>query len=244
VDVDEDGRDEICHGNMVIDEYGKELSSTGLGHGDAQRYGDLDPYRKALEGFSCLEDNPGAVFVDAATNEILFRWMRGRDNGRALAGNFTDNWPGAELWTTDGKLWSATLSRGADETVDNAAPGVTMNFRIYWDGDILEESFDYVNGQNTDGAVYKYGNRSPIFTTNGCATNNGTKGTPAIQADLFGDWREEIVLRTSDNKNLRIYTTTDVTTHRNYTLMHDKQYRQAIYWQMTAYNQPPHVSYF
>ena len=244
VDVDEDGRDEICHGNMVIDEYGKELSSTGLGHGDAQHYGDLDPYRKGIEGFRCLEDNPGAVFVDAATNEILFRWMRGRDNGRALAGNFTDNWPGAELWTTDGKLWSATLSRGADETVANSAPGVTMNFRIYWDGDILEESFDYVNGYDTDGAVYKYGKSSPIFTTSGCATNNHTKGNPCIQADLLGDWREEIVLRTSDNKNLRIYTTTDVTTHRNYTLMHDKQYRQAIYWQMTAYNQPPHVSYF
>lgn len=244
VDVDEDGRDEICHGNMVIDEYGKELSSTGLGHGDAQHYGDLDPYRKGLEGFRCLEDNPGAVFVDATTNEILFRWMRGNDNGRCLAGNFTDNWPGAELWTTDGHLWSATLSRGADETVANSAPGVTMNYRIYWDGDILEESFDYRNGQDTDGAVYKYGNTSPIFTTTGCATNNGTKGTPAIQADLLGDWREEIVLRTSDNKKLRIWTTTDVTAHRNYTLMHDKQYRQAIYWQMTAYNQPPHVSYF
>lgn len=244
VDVDEDGRDEICHGNMVIDEYGKELSSTGLGHGDAQHYGDLDPYRKGLEGFRCLEDNPGAVLVDATTNEILFRWMRGNDNGRCLAGNFTDKWPGAELWTTDGKLWSASLSRGADETVDNKAPGVTMNFRIYWDGDILEESFDYRNGQDTDGAVYKYGNTSPIFTTTGCATNNGTKGTPAIQADLLGDWREEIVLRTSDNKKLRIWTTTDVTAHRNYTLMHDKQYRQAIYWQMTAYNQPPHVSYF
>jgi len=244
VDVDEDGRDEICHGNMVIDEYGKELSSTGLGHGDAQHYGDLDPYRKGIEGFRCLEDNPGAVFVDAATNEILFRWMRGRDNGRALAGNFTDNWPGAEMWTTDGKLWSASLSRGADETVANSAPGVTMNFRIYWDGDILEESFDYVNGYDTDGAVFKYGNSSPIFTTSGCATNNHTKGNPCIQADLFGDWREEIVLRTSDNKNLRIYTTTDVTAHRNYTLMHDKQYRQAIYWQMSGYNQPPHVSYF
>lgn len=244
VDVDEDGRDEICHGNMVIDEYGKELSSTGLGHGDAQHYGDLDPYRKGIEGFRCLEDNPGAVLVDAATNEILFRWMRGRDNGRCLAGNFTDNWLGAELWTTDGKLWSASLSRGADETVANAAPGVTMNYRIYWDGDILEESFDYINGVDTDGAVFKYGSGTPIFTTTGCATNNHSKGTPSLQADLLGDWREEMVLRTSDNKNLRIYTTTDVTKHRNYTLMHDKQYRQAIYWQMNGYNQPPHVSYF
>lgn len=248
VDVDEDGRDEICHGNMVVDEYGKELSSTGLGHGDAQHYGDLDPYRKGLEGFRCLEDNPGAVLVDATTNEILFRWLRANDNGRCLAGNFTDKWPGAELWTTDGKLWSATLSRGADETVASSAPGVTMNFRIYWDGDILEESFDYAsrndNGDGIEGAVYKYGSSSPIFVSNGCMTNNNTKGNPCIQADLFGDWREEIVLRTNDDRKLRIYTTIIPTAHRNYTLMHDKQYRQAIYWQMTAYNQPPHVSYF
>lgn len=244
VDVDEDGRDEICHGNMVIDEYGKELSSTGLGHGDAQHYGDLDPYRKGVEGFRCLEDNPGAVFVDAATNELLFRWVRGTDNGRCLAGNFTDAFPGAELWTTDGHLWSATLSRDASATVANSAPGVTMNNRIYWDGDILEESFDYVNGTDTDGAVYKYGNGSPIFRTSGCSTNNHSKGNPCIQADLLGDWREEIVMRTTDNMCLRIYTTVNVTEHRNYTLMHDKQYRQAIYWQMCGYNQPPHVSYF
>lgn len=248
VDVDEDGRDEICHGNMVIDEYGKELSSTGLGHGDAQHYGDFDPYRKGLEGFRCLEDNPGAVFVDATTNEILFQWFRSTDNGRCLAGNFTDKWPGAELWTLDNNLWSATLSRGADETIDNKAPGVTMNFRIYWDGDILDESFDYAsrntNGDGIEGAVFKYGNSKPIFVSNGCMTNNNTKGNPCLQADLFGDWREEIVLRTSDNKKLRIYTTNIPTEHRIYTLMHDKQYRQAIYWQMTAYNQPPHVSYF
>lgn len=243
VDVDEDGRDEICHGNMVIDEYGKELSSTGLGHGDAQHYGDLDPYRKGLEGFRCLESNPGAVLVDATTNEMLIRWVRGNDNGRCNAGNFTDEFPGAELWTTDGKFWSATTSRDPNDVVSSSVSGVTMNYRIYWDGDLLEETFDYVNGTDTDGGVFKYGVGN-IFRTTGCATNNGSKGTPSLQADILGDWREEIILRTSDNTRLRIYTTTDLTEYRIYTLMHDKQYRQAIYWQMCGYNQPPHVSYF
>jgi autotransporter-associated beta strand protein len=247
VDVDMDGRDEICHGNMVIDDDGSWLSSTGLGHGDAQHYGDLDPYRKGMEGFRCLEDNPGAVFVDAATSEILFRWVRGNDDGRCLAGNFTDDFPGQELWTVDGKLWSASTSRGADQTVASSAPGVTMNFRIFWDGDLLDESFDYESCSNNLGvnpSVYKYGSSTPIFKATGCYTNNGTKGNPCLQADLFGDWREELVVRTTDDKALRIYTTIIPTDYRIYSLNYDTQYRQAMYWQECGYNQPPHVSYY
>ncbi len=74
-------------------------------------------------------------------------------------------------------------------------------------------------------------------------SNNGTKATPALSADLYGDWREEIIWRSSDNKELRIYTTTIPTSHRLVTLMHDAQYRAAIAWQNVAYNQPPHPSF-
>ncbi len=248
VDVDEDGRDEIVHGNCVVDEFGRRLSSTGLGHGDAQHYGDFDPFRKGQEGFRCLEDNPGAVLVDATTNEKLIRWVRGNDNGRCLAGKFTNQWPGAQLWTTDGHFWSATLSRGADQTIATSAPGVTMNARIFWDGDIYEESFDYDSrtdaGDGIEMAVRKYGNSNPIWVSQGCMTNNNTKGNPSIQADLFGDWREELVLRKADNTAFRIYSTTVPTSFRNYSLMYDMAYRQGVYWQMTGYNQPPHVSYY
>jgi autotransporter-associated beta strand protein len=247
VDVDLDGRDEICHGNMVIDDDGSWLSSTGLGHGDAQHYGDLDPYRKGMEGFRCLEDNPGAVFVDAATSEILFRWVRGNDCGRCLAGNFTDDFPGQELWTVDGHLWSASTSRAADQVVASSAPGVTMNFRIFWDGDLLDESFDYESCSNNLGvnpSIYKYGSTSPIFKATGCYTNNGSKGNACLQADLFGDWREEFVVRTTNDMALRIYTTIIPTDNRIYSLNYDTQYRQAMYWQECGYNQPPHVSYY
>ena len=248
VDVDEDGRDEIVHGNCVVDEFGRRLSSTGLGHGDAQHYSDFDPFRKGQEGFRCLETSPGAVLVDATTNEMLIRWVRANDNGRCLAGKFTNQWPGAQLWTTDGHFWSATLSRGADQTISNKAPGVTMNARIFWDGDFYEETFDYNSlddsGNGYDMAVRKYGNSNPIWVSEGCMTNNNTKGNPCIQADLFGDWREELVLRKADDSGFRIYSTTTPTAFRNYSLMYDMAYRQGVYWQMTGYNQPPHVSYY
>jgi hypothetical protein len=65
-----------------------------------------------------------------------------------------------------------------------------------------------------------------------------------LSADLFGDWREEVIWRTTDNKELRIYTTTIPTEHRFYTLMHDPHYRLSIAWQNVAYNQPPHTSFY
>ena len=84
-------------------------------------------------------------------------------------------------------------------------------------------------------------NSNPVFKATGTQTNNGTKATACVQADIFGDWREEFILRSSDNKSLRIYSTPDFTQHRVYTLMHDPQYRQAICWQMCGYNQLPHL---
>ncbi|RYE19365.1 MAG: hypothetical protein EOP42_29165, partial [Sphingobacteriaceae bacterium] len=83
-----------------------------------------------------------------------------------------------------------------------------------------------------------------IFTAEGCISNNGTKSTPALSADLFGDWREEVMFRTTDNQNLRIYTTTIPTKHKIYTLMHDPQYRLSIAWQNVGYNQPPHTGFY
>ena len=245
-DVDGDGRDEICHGNMVVDEFGHFHSSANLGHGDAQHYGDFDPYRDGVEGFRCLEDNPGCVYVDANTNEVLFRWKRGHDCGRCIAGNFTNKFPGAELWTVENNLWSATTSRAAEDRVATSAPGVCMNFRIFWDGDELDECFDgvtTVDFQVYDAVITKYGG-AELLRTEGCRCTNSTKANPCLQADMLGDWREEFILPTNDNRSIRIYTTVIPTSLRLYTLMHDPQYRQAIYWQPSGYNQPPHVSFF
>ena len=75
-----------------------------------------------------------------------------------------------------------------------------------------------------------------LLTATGAAANNGTKANAALTADLFGDWREEVIWRAADNTSLRIYSTTIPATNRIYTLMHDPQYRLAIAWQNVGYN--------
>ena len=83
-----------------------------------------------------------------------------------------------------------------------------------------------------------------LLTATGAKSNNSTKGTPAIQADLLGDWREELAWPSSDSTELRIYTTTAGTDVRLRTLMHDPVYRQSVARENIAYNQPPHPSFF
>ena len=239
-DVDWDGRDEIVFGSMTIDDNGHGLATTGLGHGDAQHVGDFDPYRHGQEFFGCNEDHPGNNLADATTRKILYRYTAGKDDGRGIMGNFSNDFPGCQGESArDPNLISAVTCAPIPEgTKDNIA----QNFRIYWDGDLCEETFNGAGSHDTEGVVLKYG-KGVIARLSGSLTNNYTKATPCLQADLFGDWREEVVMRTADN-NIRIYTTTTPTPWRNYTLWHDHQYRNAVVWQMNGYNQPPHASYF
>ncbi|HPR30758.1 MAG TPA: autotransporter-associated beta strand repeat-containing protein, partial [Prolixibacteraceae bacterium] len=244
-DVDEDGRDEIVWGSMTIDDDGTGLYSTRMGHGDAMHVGDLDPFRKGTEIFKCLENSPmwGTILYDGATGEILIHHYTTSDCGRCMAGNISDDIKGAALWGGR-KMFSAATREEA------GTGGGPENYRIYWDGDLLEEMTDHSDfttgkGYGT-GAIFKYedGIVKNILLASGATSCNYTKGTPSLQADLLGDWREEVIWRKEDNTAIRVYTTTDPTPYRNYTLMHDHQYRQAICWQMCGYNQPPHVSYF
>ena len=241
-DVDWDGRDEICFGSMVIDDNGKGLSTTGLGHGDAQHHGDFNPYIHGHEIYACNEDAPNNNFRDATTSKIYYRSTSGNDDGRSMCGNFTNDYPGAIGLSSRDEPISCVVNDHITG-LTKASANVTQNMRIYWDGDLLEESFDYSNGKNSAGAIYKYGQSGALEVLTGSMTNNDTKGTPCYQGDILGDWREEVMMRTKDNK-VRIYTTTIPTEWRIPTLWHDHQYRQAMVWQMCGYNQPPHVSYF
>lgn len=245
-DVDDDGRDEILYGSMAIDDDGTGLYSTGLGHGDAIHAGDFDPYRKGLEVFACLEESPyfGTTFRAAESGNILLQYIAGSDCGRCCAANLTDKFKGAELWP------SANGGFSASERRENGFTGKSYNYRIFWDGDLFDELVDHNNfssgtGKGT-GVVQKYNGYTwqDLLITNGYFSCNYTKGTPCLQADLFGDWREELIYKSDDESKIRIYFTTIPTEYRIYSLMHDMQYRQAIAWQMNGYNQPPHVSYF
>lgn len=230
-DVDWDGRDEIVWGSMVIDDNGKGLSTTGLGHGDAQHIGDFNPYIHGQEMFACNEDNPSNNYRDATTSKIYYRKTDTNDDGRCLAGNFYNDFPGA----VGHSAHDTPISTVTNNHVSTNTNGLSMNFRIYWDGDLLEECFN-------DTEVTKPG-VGRIAKMEGAYSNNSTKATPCYQGDIFGDWREEIIERTADN-NIRIYTTTEPTKWRNYSLWYDHQYRNGMVWQPCGYNQPPHASYF
>ncbi|MCM1021262.1 MAG: hypothetical protein NC343_03610 [Muribaculum sp.] len=241
-DVDWDGRDEIVFGSMVIDDNGQGLSTTGLGHGDSHHVGDLNPYIYGQEVVACNEDNPGNNYRDATTSKIYYRKTAGDDDGRCIAGNFTNLYPGCQF--TSARDFENLIS-----TVSNAplagtgSNGVAQNFRIFWDGDLLDETFNGQSTRNSAGVIFKYG-QGAIHTFTGTLTNNDTKATPCFQGDIFGDWREELILRASDNRSIRIYSTPIPTDYRIYTLLHDPQYRNAMVWQMNGYNQTPHPSFF
>ena len=230
-DVDWDGRDEIVWGSMVIDDNGKGLSTTGLGHGDASHVSDLNPYIHGQEVFACNEDAPANNYRDATTSKIYYRMTDTNDAGRCLAGNFYNDIPGSVGYGAH----DTPVSTVTNDHIGVNINGLGQNFRIYWDGDLQEECFDNVT-------VSKPG-VGTLATFSGAYSNNGTKATPCYQGDIFGDWREEVIERTANN-NIRIYTTTTPTQWRNYSLWYDHQYRNAMVWQPCGYNQPPHASYF
>ncbi|WP_440119655.1 rhamnogalacturonan lyase [Paenibacillus sp. QZ-Y1] len=235
-DVDGDGKDEIIYGAMAVDDNGNGLYTTRLNHGDAMHLSDLDPDRAGLEVFQVHEtpSNAGVEFRDARTGQLIWGVKTTKDIGRGMAADIDPRYKGAEVWA-DGSLYTAK-----GQKLGTTLPSST-NFGIWWDGDLLRELLD---SNRIDKWDYANSTTVNLLTASGVSSNNGTKSTPNLQADLFGDWREEVVWRTNDSSALRIYTTTAVTDKRIYTLMHDPVYRLGIAWQNVAYNQPPHTGFY
>ncbi len=234
--VDDDPGQEIMYGAAAIDNTGAGLCSTGFNHGDAEHVGDLIPSRPGLEFFMCNEDgeHPAYHLRDAKTCAIIQQGpVNGADTGRCVAEDVDAANPGAEMWSSSTTgLLSATSNASL-----GAAPGST-NFLVWWDGDETRELED---ANHID--KYAAGTTSRLLTAAGVTANNGTKSTPALTADLYGDWREEVVWRETNSSALRIYTTTALSTRRIYTLMHDPQYRMQVSSEQTGYNQPPHTGF-
>ncbi|MFF4623237.1 rhamnogalacturonan lyase [Nonomuraea jabiensis] len=234
-DVDQDGRDEIVYGAMAVNDNGTGMWTTGTGHGDAQHLGDFDPARAGLEYFKVSESGsqPSSLYIDPRTGQILWSTPANGDNGRGVAGDISTVRVASEFWSAaDANLRSVTGNNAGRKPS-------SVNFLIWWDADPLRELLDQTR-------IDKYGTSGDtrLLTASGVHSNNGTKATPSLSADLFGDWREEVIWPTSDNRALRIHATTTPTDRRIYTLMHDPLYRVSVAWQNTAYNQPPHTSFF
>lgn len=240
-DVDGDGCDEIIYGACAIDDDGSLLYRTGLGHGDAMHVGDLDPDRPGLEVMMVHEDvaaRYGIEMHDALTGEILSGYYAGVDVGRGLCADVDADSRGCEYWSTvDDGVYNLQ-----GEKISTRRPSV--NFRTYWDGDELEEFCE-------TGKIEKYqGRNSSIktlvnFSSKYGAGTNLIKYTPCLQADIWGDWREEVIYYDEETKShLMIFSSPYACSFGVPTLMHDHHYRMATVWQTSAYNQPPHLSYY
>ena len=257
-DVDQDGKDEFIFGSMTIDDDGKALYNTRLGHGDAIHTSDLDPSRPGLETFAVHESmsqsgNRGATFRDAATGEVLWSIPAIRDTGRGAAGDIDPRYAGAEGWAVGGDAsWNSPrgqLMSASGELIAEKIPAA--NFMAWWDGDLLREivdhDFDSTAGMGVP-TISKWNweteTSDRLLTVTGARTNNHTKGNPSLQADLLGDWREELAFPSTDSTELRIYTSTAPTEVRLRTLMHDPMYRTGVARENVSYNQPPHPSFF
>lgn len=240
-DVDGDGKDEIIMGSSAIDDDGQLLYATGMGHGDAMHLGDLDPGRPGLEVFDVHEEKTpgyGWDLHDAATGEILYSASGASDNGRGLAADIVASNEGYEFWSSNDRELRSAITGDVVSTKH-----VSVNFRIYWDGDLQDELLDGTSvSKFRDNSLTSLVDFASTGKTQSC---NSTKKTPCLVADLFGDWREEYVgWSGTDSCTLNIFTTTLPTDYRIPTLMHDHTYRMAITWQQSAYNQPPHLGYY
>ncbi len=246
-DVDFDGKDEIIYGAGALDDDGKLLYRTNPGgndgHGDALHLAKMLPDREGLQVFMPHESKAASYpfdteMRDARTGEIIFmKPQSGKDIGRGIAANVSPNFPGYEYWAaSDASVYSY------GKAIANNRPAI--NFRVYWDGDLLDELLDGTWVTKPEPDFSKINTLMDFSKWSNAASCNGTKATPNLSADLFGDWREEVILHDgSTNSDLLIFTTAIPTDYKLDCLMQDHQYRMAIAWQNTAYNQPPHLSY-
>ena len=241
-DIDGDGFDEIVFGAAALNHDGTVRYRTGLGHGDAGHLADLDPDIPGLEFFGVQEHKDAKYTDDFRDKDGKILWggaQGGEDNGRGIAADIDPNYRGYEAWSARG----GGLHTAKGKVL--GTPALSMNFRIYFDGDLQDELLDGAYITKYDASEKKadvYFDGPAALGATGC---NGSKNTPSLVADLFGDWREEMVVRSSTDPTTMYIVSTPVTSpHRVYTLMHDPVYRTAIAWQNTAYNQPPHLGYY
>ena len=130
--------------------------------------------------------------------------------------------------------------KGDNNALRVAGARIPTNFGIWWDGDLLRELLDHETVSK-----YDWENRRVVDVKRFDGMfNNGTKSNPCLQADIIGDWREEVIIRNRESSELRIYTTTIPTEHRIDCLMLDIPYRLSVATQNVGYNQPPETGYY
>ena len=261
-DVDGDGCDEIIYGSMAVDHDGRGLYNTGMGHGDAMHLTVFDPSTDKLQLWDCHENKrDGSELRDAATGKVIFQIKSQEDVGRCMAADIDPTRPGLEMWSSDshgirdlkgelvtptGEPANATKADDGVNPSDNTSlyfrgRRLPVNFAVWWDGDLLREMLDHETVSKYD---WTTGQCNPLIRFEGCSFNNGTKSNPCLSGDLLGDWREEVLVRTADSRELRLYVSPVPTSHRICCLMQDIPYRLSVATENVGYNQPPHTGFY
>lgn len=235
-DVDGDGCDEIVYGACCIDHDGTGLYNTGWKHGDAMHIGAMIPGSDELQVWIGHETKGvGTTLTDARTGKLYFRIPSNTDVGRTMAADIDPTNPGWELWSSA----SGTLRNYRGEEIGEKP--ATQNFAVWWDGDLSRELLD-------GNKVLKFNPQTrkveEFSVFEGATSNNGTKSNPCISGDLFGDWREEVLMRSSDNRELRLYVSTEPTDYRFHTFLEDPVYRTSLANENVCYNQPPETGFY
>ncbi|MBC8052271.1 MAG: T9SS type A sorting domain-containing protein [Sphingobacteriaceae bacterium] len=237
-----DGRHDIYNGSSTVSGTGAGLYSNGLGHGDALHVSDMNPDRPGQEVWMCHEEagsngGIGLSLTDGRTGARIWSVPGTGDVGRGVAADIDPRYKGFECWGATGGLYTVT---GTQIT----ATKPTMNHLLWWDGDVQREILDGTKLDKWDPAINGVGRLISFYNYGTAGQINGSKANPNFSADILGDWREEVVFKSADNTKLLIFTTTIPAANRFYTFMHDPQYRCQVAGQVSAYNQPPHTSFY
>lgn len=252
-DVDGDGCDEIIYGSMAVDHDGSGLYNTGMGHGDALHLMAFDPKSDELQIWDCHENRKdGSDFRNARTGEVIFQIPSTKDVGRCMAADIDPTNPGLEMWSTDShgiRNMKGEVIYTAEDPDDPqhkqhlklGGRHLSVNFGIWWDGDLLRELLDHETVSKYDWQNHTI---KDVTKFEGVVFNNGTKSNPCLSADILGDWREEVIARTPDSSELRIFVSTIPTQYRINCLMEDIPYRLSTAAQNVGYNQPSEPGFY
>jgi len=247
VDVDNEGRDEVVLGSAVLDDDGTLLFSAGVGHSDKCFVSDIDPNRPGMEIFFANEvwhDTAGVSMIDAATGEQLWNINHyTRHVGDGMVADIFPEIPGLECFASEdskaGLHDKYMLSANGEYIARNLGVPQCRNW-IFWDADKVRESIE-ISGKSKNLSRYQARDFSIVkYPTN--TIQNGIQGSIMMMADLYGDWREELV--TVLPGELRIYSTTIPASDRRICLMQDHLYRSDVVHRSMGYFQSPVTSYY
>ncbi len=231
-DVDQDEREEIVIGSMVVDHNGEALWEARLGGPDHQFLGEILPLNEGLEIYFGIEDRTGEngmCLVDANTGKVLWGSdeRTGHVHGQGMCSDISSRHPGRECYSRDigrddskkkSRLWNA-----AGKVLSSENKWGTGTWTVWWEADAQRE----IIGEK-------------IHEFQGSTYDVRPEGDLLGVADIFGDWREEII--TDPGGEIRIYTTTIPSRNRLMSPMVDSLYRTDVAHQTMGYHQPPMTS--